>query len=158
VVRSCIPDIEEQAVAMRAAWPAFRIERVDARTAIWRGPLRPFLLSYDVQVLYRVPTVIERLDPLRQQPVVRVMSPPLRRRRDDPEGPLPHVCWNDSAHPALCLFDHETNEWTPFRLLAETTLPWALDWLACYEGWRATGTWTGGGRHADQSTTEGVGR
>ena len=133
---------------MRAAWPGFRIERVDARTAIWRGLLRPFLLSYDVQIFYRVPLVIERIDPLRQQPLVRVMSPLLRRRRDDVEGPLPHVYWDDLVHPALCLFDQETNEWTPCRLLAETTVPWAVDWLACYEGWRATGEWTGGGRHA----------
>jgi len=33
-------------------------------------------------------------------------------------------------------------------LIALTTVPWAADWLACYEGWLATGRWHGGGRHA----------
>ena len=131
------------------------MERIDERTARWTGPLKPFMCFYDVQILYRAPTVIERIDPLRQQPRVRVMSPPLRRRRGDAEGELPHVYWDNPDHPALCLFDHETGEWTPRSLLAETTIPWALDWLACYEGWRATGEWTGGGRHADQLIMEG---
>ncbi|MFY9294891.1 MAG: hypothetical protein WAP03_30040 [Methylorubrum rhodinum] len=131
------------------------MERVDARQAIWTGRLRPFLLSYEIRIAYRAPMVVERIDPLRQQPRVRVMSPPLRRRPGDPEGSLPHVYADDPTHPALCLFDHETSEWTPFHLLSNTTVPWALDWLGCYEGWRATGSWTGGGRHADSSPAEG---
>ena len=150
-----IPTIAEQAAAIRASWAGFRMERLDERTARWRGPLRPYLLSYDVQILYRAPTIIERIDPYRQQPLVRVMSPPLRPRHSDVEGPLPHVYWDNRDYPALCLFDHETGEWTPWRLLAETTIPWALDWLACYEGWRATGEWAGGGRHADQPAVPG---
>jgi len=150
-----IPDIAAQAAAIKTSWSGFRMERVNERTALWDGTLRPFLLSYQVRILYRVPTVIEQIDPFRQQPRVRVMSPPLRRRRHDAEGALPHVYWDDPNHPALCLFDHETGEWTPCRLLAETTIPWALDWLGCYEGWRATGEWTGGGRHADQTIAEG---
>jgi hypothetical protein len=51
------------------------------------------------------------------------------------------------GYPVLCLFDPSACEWTPCDLLAETTVPWTIDWLACYEGWRATGEWTGGGRH-----------
>ena len=31
--------------------------------------------------------------------------------------------------------------------VADTTIPWAIDWLACYEGWLATGEWAGGGVH-----------
>jgi hypothetical protein len=54
----------------------------------------------------------------------------------------------------LCLFDAEANEWTPFHMIAETTIPWTLDWLACYEGWRATGAWTGGGRHVPAERQE----
>lgn len=153
-----IPDIDRQAAAMRATWPDFGLQRIDARRAVWKGRLRPFLLSYEVTVGYRAPTIIERIDPLRQQPIVRVTSPALKRRDGDPEGALPHVYWDDPDHPALCLFDHETNEWTPFHLLAETTVPWALDWLGCYEGWRATGSWAGGGRHADSPPAEGTSR
>jgi hypothetical protein len=133
---------------MRASWPSLRAERVDPRTARWLEPLKPLLRTYEVQVTYRAPVIIELIDPLRQQPRVSVLSPMLKRRRRDAEGDLPHVYWDDPNCPALCLFDHETSEWTPIDLLADTTIPWTIDWLTCYEGWRATGEWAGGGRHA----------
>ena len=141
------PGISEQAEAMRRHWPASRMRRIDDRSAAWRGPVRPLMASYEISISYRVPYIIARIDPLRQQPKVRVISPELRCRDNDPEGRLPHVYGHPRFDPALCLFDFETSEWTPFDLLALTTLPWSLDWLACYEGWRATGEWTGGGRH-----------
>lgn len=135
---------------MRTAWPALKAKRIDDCSATWRGHLKPFLQSYDVVISYRAPYIIERLNPLLQQPRVRILSPQLKQRPGHPEGHLPHVYWDHPVCPALCLFDHETGEWTPFRLLAETTIPWTVDWLGCYEGWRATGEWTGGGRHATQ--------
>jgi hypothetical protein len=146
--------IDEQIAAVRQSWPTFRlIERTD-RTALWKGPLRPLFMTYEVQIFYRVPTVVEILDPLRHQPRVRVLNPQLKRRRNDPEGRLPHVYWDDDDLPALCLFDPDAGEWTPACLLSETTIPWAIDWLACYEGWRATGEWTGGGRHLTSPSQE----
>ena len=148
------PGIAEQDAAMRRHWPAFRIRRLDDRTAIWSGPLRPFMATYEVEVAYRVPLVVERLDPLRQQPRIRVVSPALRPRTGDPEGRLPHVYWSSEGEPSLCLFDFETTEWTPGEFLALTTLPWSVDWLGCYEGWRATGDWTGGGRHVEPARAE----
>lgn len=33
------------------------------------------------------------------------------------------------------------------KLLAETIVPWAIEWLFYYEGWLATGVWHGGGEH-----------
>ena len=133
---------------MRDVWPSLHSERFDSRTACWRGPLKPFLQTYEVKVFYRVPLIVERIDPLSQQPRVEILSPPLKQREKDVEGFLPHVYWDVLGRPSLCLFDYEAAEWTPFCLLANTIIPWAIDWLACYEGWRATGTWTGGGRHA----------
>lgn len=151
-----LPTIDEQIEAMRHAWPMLRATRVDGRTATWRGLLRPLLMSYDVGILYRVPLIIERLDPMRQQPEVRVLSPTLKRRARSSEGPLPHVYWDHDTTPMLCLFDAEAGQWSPAELLSETTVPWTLDWLACYEGWRATGEWTGGGRHAPPRDKQGT--
>jgi hypothetical protein len=143
-----IPNIDTQMAAVSEAWPTFEAERIDDRTANWHGRLKPLLQSYEVLITYRAPYIIERLDPLRQQPRVRILAPRLKHRPGHHEGDLPHVYWDDPISPALCLFDHETGEWTPFSLLADTTIPWTVDWLGCYEGWRATGEWTGGGRHA----------
>lgn len=113
----------------------------------WRGYVRPLLTTYEISILYRLPVVIERIDPLRQQPEVRVISPALKHRSGNSEGDLPHVYWDDPVYPMLCLFDPEAMQWSPQDLIAETTIRWAIDWLGCYEGWRATGRWSGGGRH-----------
>lgn len=147
--------IDEQIAAVRDGWPTFRVLARNDRSAVWQGVLKPFMLGYEVRIAYRVPYVVERIDPLRQQPEVRVVSPALKRRQGDSEGPLPHVYVDKAGDPILCLFDHETDEWTPLRLIAETTIPWALDWLGCYEGWRATGVWSGGGRHAEPAAAKG---
>lgn len=148
------PNIAEQAEAMRRHWPDFRMRPINDRSASWRGPLRPLMARYEVEISYRVPHIVERLDPLRQQPRVQVITPALRCRPGDPEGRLPHVYWSHDGEPSLCLFDIETAEWTPFDLIALTTVPWSLDWLGCYEGWRATGEWTGGGRHIQPMKSE----
>jgi len=144
---SRVPSIDEQISAIGRGWPTFKVHRIDDRTAAWRGTLRPLLMTFEITVFYRVPAVIEILNPMRHQPQVRVVSPPLRPRSHSAEGKLPHVYWDGANLPILCLFDPEAGEWSPSDLLAETTLPWSDDWLACYEGWRATGEWTGGGRH-----------
>jgi hypothetical protein len=157
-VVSVFPSIADQDRAIRASWPSFRLVERSERAATWLGTLKPFMLAYEVRVSYQVPLVIERIAPLRQQPEVRVISPVLRRRPGDGEGTLPHVYVDRAGDPVLCLFDHEIGEWTPFRLIAETTIPWALDWLGCYEGWRATGRWSGGGRHAEPPAAKEAGR
>jgi hypothetical protein len=142
-----IPTIDRQIEAMLAAWPSFKVVARADRTATWVGALRPGLMTYEVEITYRVPLIVELIDPLRQQPSVRVLSPRLKQRRGNPHGDLPHVYWDDPERPTLCLFDHENRQWSPLDLLADTTVPWTIDWLTCYEGWRATGEWTGGGRH-----------
>ncbi|MCW2282574.1 hypothetical protein M2323_000335 [Rhodoblastus acidophilus] len=92
--------------------------------------------------------MIERIDPMEQQPQVRVIRPLLKKMTSS-EGALPHVYWDDPDFPMLCLFDPDAGQWSPCELISKTTVLWTLDWLACYEGWRATGEWTGGGRHVD---------
>jgi hypothetical protein len=146
-----IPSIEKQIEAMSSAWPSFKVARRTNRAATWQGTLRPSLMTYEIEIAYQVPFIIELIDPLRQQPCVRVLRPRLKPRRGDPQGDLPHVYWDDPERPTLCLFDPDAPQWSPFDLLAATTVPWTIDWLACYEGWRATGEWTGGGRHSTQS-------
>jgi ParB/RepB/Spo0J family partition protein len=117
--------------------------------AAWRGPLRPLLQTYLVEIAYRAPAIIELLDVRVLQPRVRIVSPALRRRSGDPEGSLPHVYYSPSGDVTLCLLDPDAGEWSPFDSLAQTTVPWVIDWLAAYEGWRATGEWTASGRHVE---------
>ncbi len=134
---------------MAAAWPQLRLSRREGAQALWMGPLRPLLQTYHVEIRYRAPLVIELLDGRRLQPRVRILSPALRPRAGDAEGRLPHVYYTGDGplDVILCMFDPDSDEWSPTESIAETTVPWAIDWLTAYEGWRATGKWTGGGRH-----------
>jgi hypothetical protein len=148
------PDIDDQTAALRERFSSFKLVRRNGAAAEWRGTLQPLMQSYDVSITYRVPLVVERLDLHAMQPLVRVLNPPLRGREGDREGYLPHVYITTDGDVILCLFDPETDEWTPAELLADTTIPYTIDWLACYEGWRATGRWTGGGRHPQKLLKE----
>ena len=144
--------IAEQIASMAETWPAFKLVGRQGATARWLGKVRPLLQTFTIRLDYRAPLAVENLDMRQMQPQVRVIDPPLRPRRNDPEGQLPHVYYvgGDPLDVILCMFDPEAREWSPTMSLAGTTVPWAIDWLVSYEGWRATGKWTGSGRHVEQ--------
>ena len=152
--------IDEQVKAMEAAWPRFRVIDRDGATAVWEGELHALFRRFTVCVLYRAPYAVELLKSGRLQPTVFIVDPPLRPRGGDPMGQLPHVYYfgPGKLDVFLCMFDPEADEWSPTMSLAETTVPWTVDWLASYEGWRATGEWTGGGRHVERPMNSGVPR
>ncbi len=78
-------------------------------------------------------------------PFVMVTQPLLRHRDECPEEPIPHLYFNRSCpeKPFLCLYDPGASEWHSGVAIAASIVPWTIDWLACYEGWLATGQWTG---------------
>jgi len=84
-------------------------------------------------------------------PRVTVEAPLLRGRPESPGEPIPHHYPNRlcSEQPVLCLHDPLKFEWLPVYAIADTIVPWTIEWLACYEVWLALGTWTGGGRHPE---------
>lgn len=136
--------INDQLATMKAVWPRFRPHNVNraGQTARWIGRVRPQYGWHTVEIRYEVGSM----------PEVRVIDPPLRRLPGNVEGQLPHV-YPPLDDPTLCLFDPRTDEWSPSLHIAETIVPWALDWLACYEHWLMTGIWTGGGSHAGDPQT-----
>lgn len=141
--------IDRQIEAMAKIWPAFRVVGRQGAWAAWRGPVRPLLQTFFVEIQYRAPLVVERINLRVLQPRVRVLAPALRPRRGNAEGMLPHVYYGSDGDVSLCMLDPDAGEWSPSDLLAETTVPWITDWLAAYEGWRATGVWTASGRHVE---------
>jgi hypothetical protein len=137
--------IDEQVAAMKGTWPQFAARRVDrrAQSARWVGSVRPQYACYSLEIRYELGSF----------PEVRVLSPELIRMPGNVEGQLPHV-YPPAEDPTLCLFDPRELEWSPAMTIAGTTLPWSLDWLACYELWLMTGRRTGGGRHARSESAE----
>jgi hypothetical protein len=146
--------IDTQIADMVAVWPELKLVGREGTSAVWRGPLRPLLQTFHVEIAYRAPIVIERLDVRLLQPRVRILSPQLRRRPGDPEGSLPHVYYSPDGDLTLCMLDPEGDDWSPSDSLAQTTIPWTIDWLAAYEGWRATGQWTASGRHVEATSAD----
>lgn len=136
-----ILSIGEQVAAMKVAWPQFAARRINrrAQSGRWVGAVRPQFASFTLEIRYVVGSF----------PEVRVVSPALVRLPGNSEGQLPHV-YPPAEDPTLCLFDPREMEWTAAMTIASTTVPWALDWLACYELWLMTGRWSGGGRHGGQ--------
>ena len=143
--------IDTQIEAMARLWPTFKLVRREGAAALWQGAVRPLLQTYQVGVFYRAPLMVERYSVRIVQPRVEILSPALRPRRGDAEGMLPHVYYGPDGEVTLCMLDPDSSEWSPADLLAETTVPWITDWLAAYEGWRATGEWTGTGRHVERA-------
>jgi hypothetical protein len=146
-----VKTIQQQVRAMQRHWPAFGLGEATLDKVVWFGPLAGLERMYRLMIEYGLPTRAAAHQMFRRLPLVRVLSPPLQLRFDAPEeAPLPHVYFSESdlTLSPLCLFDVEADEWSHDDLIAATTVPWAADWLACYEGWLATGRWHGGGRHA----------
>ncbi len=122
----------------------FKILRRTRWLGIWQGPLRPLCQTYTVQI-----SLQREKNYKKTTPRVTVINPLLHRRTENPSDTIPHH-YPNRVHPQLpilCLYDPDTREWHPGLAIAKTIVPWTIDWLACYEGWLATGEWTGGGRH-----------
>ncbi|WP_219821625.1 hypothetical protein [Sneathiella aquimaris] len=132
-----------QIASMTRMWPGLK-RRGQRRGRIkWVGTVRPQFQTYRIEISHLVP----------KPPQVRVLSPELTRLPDNEEGQLPHV-YPPADDPTLCLYDPANDEWDHSMLISETIVPWALDWLACYELWLMTGRWTGGGRHQEVGHNE----
>lgn len=133
--------VREQDIRMTKRWKTLRAVEYDPRREriVWRGSLHPRFNEYLVEIEYSMDMVVEG-------PRVRVKSPELIRQPGNPEGSLPHVYQRDTD-PFLCLFDPRKVEWTGWMPVADTTVPWTINWLTCYEDWLLTGEWHGGGRH-----------
>jgi hypothetical protein len=132
--------IRQQVVAMQRHWPGFELGEETGDKAVWFGPLAGLERTYRIMIEYGLP-IRAAAEMCCRFPLVRVLSPALQLQFDAAEeAPLPHVYFSqyDPTLSPLCLFDVEANEWNHDDLLALTTVPWAADWLACYEGWLAT--------------------
>lgn len=133
----------QQVQRVRHMYPnTFDVVRHTHDYVMWEGVVCPYAQEYRVQIVLditRVPSWIE----------VTVIEPMLRQRGSKPTDSIPHIYPNKTRPrlPFLCLFDPDAGEWGYHRSVACTIIPWTIDWLGCYEGWLATGEWTGGGRH-----------
>jgi hypothetical protein len=141
--------MDQQIARMRALYPGFALRFHGGWHVNWEGLLRPLAKTYRVRVSYFSKPKLDNMDLVPWFPQVWLIDPSLERRARHPEEPIPHLyapVLGDCTKSGLCLFDPDQNEWSRDMAIAETTLPWTIDWLVSYEGWHATGEWKGGGR------------
>jgi hypothetical protein len=141
----------EQVARMRELAP-FMLE---ARTGLdwfasWSGPMRPLQKTYRISINFAARWMFGDLEiAYPYTTVVRLVEPVLQVCHPETGTRVPHI-YGDASAPArsrLCFYDPVAGDWSRSDFIAETIVPWACDWLICYEGWLATGEWTGGGRH-----------
>ena len=104
---------------------------------VWDMRLRPspFGRLYDVRIRYRNG----------DSPDVFVPVPDLNALAQGRY--LPHVY---SANPVrLCLYDPQSDQWSPSAPIADTIVPWIYLWLYYFEEWLVSDEWKGGGRHPE---------
>ncbi len=120
-----------QKSALQRAFPESN-GRVRRNRLYWSAVLQPTGISefYDIELTYS----------LEMPPKVFVQAPKLQTRDNEK---IPH------RYPdcSLCLYLPRNGEWNSSMYVAETTVPWACEWLFHYELWLATGEWLGGGVH-----------
>ncbi|TDR45690.1 hypothetical protein DFR29_104118 [Tahibacter aquaticus] len=141
--------MENQIRRMLQLYPGFEIRLNGGWHVVWEGSLKPFAKTYRVQIALTLKDWIDDMPVRSLYPQVWLMNPTLEIVSEQaPDVLVPHIYLNtsDARRSTLCLFDPAQREWTRSMAIAETTIPWTIDWLASYEGWLATGEWTGGGR------------
>lgn len=140
---------DQQIARMTEEYPGFVVLHSTPWIILWRGTLTPYARDYELQLLYSA--ISMRLANVKAKTVhVEVVNPFLSRGSGHPEIPIPHIYqnWLRPERPRVCL--HTESEWTPAMYIADTIVPWTVEWLAAYEGWRATGTWFAGGHGTER--------
>ena len=136
--------IDDHVVRMAELHPQFEVKIATDWLVVFEGWLSPFRAQkYKVRITMCMFHDIEAGEIQGHAPRVEVIEPSVR--------PAPHLYKNEinPDYALLCLYDPAQRQWTYSDLIAETTVPWAVRWLASYEGWLATKEWTGGGRDHD---------
>lgn len=140
--------IAEQVGHMERLWPDFELLHRSSWWCAWEGIVTPLQRTYRLRVGYTLPALRDGVlfGFSVPNPSVVVEAPLLEHRGEEF---IPHIFPNPFSpdRPRLCLAFHPEGEWLSSMPIAETTIPWACQWLDCYEGWRATGEWRGGGLH-----------
>jgi hypothetical protein len=140
--------IDTQCNHIADRYPSFCTIHSTPWGAVWQGKLRPLGQTYEIQMHYC--SFDFSLAAIKAKAVhVEVISPRLQPRLGQA---IPHIFANSvyPSRPRLCL--HMPHEWDGSEIIADTIIPWTIEWLVAYEGWQATGRWFAGGHGTERST------
>lgn len=133
-------NIAEQLIYLNSKYEGLTGSGIYANKLIWLQKVKPSPSSkiYTLKIEYdmSVPKVY-----LNNQGILK-----------STEDTIPHNYYTDYKSDKnqivqLCLFYPKKNEWKKYMYIADTIIPWAIEWIYYYEIWRITGEWYGGGVH-----------
>jgi hypothetical protein len=135
--KSRVPSLAVQLFSLNQAYSSTK-GNLSRGTLYWKVSLQPTPLSanYDVEITYR----------LHGSPSVWVSGENLLKL-DAPGFPHKYSVDKEKCRVNICLY--LPGEFDKAYLLADTIVPWTIEWLYFYEMWLATGDWLGGGKHPD---------
>jgi hypothetical protein len=122
---------------MAVRWPNFDHEVDQNGYVEFIGAVRPFQKEYEIGIWWKVGSEFK--------PWVYLINPRLTPRVGQSYEQIPHLLYYEKnpEMSGLCLFDPDGDEWSNKLLIANTTLPWAVEWLQFYEFWHFDGIWRG---------------
>lgn len=133
-----LPSLARRHAELQAlAWPGSKLTLIGGRELRFDFSVAPTPLSRVYRCLLKL-TVARHPDLLVLDPDPRALAG---------VRPVPHIYPHEGPGTKLCLWLPRAREWSAHMKLSETYLPWAAQWLDCFEEWLATGEWTGGGEH-----------
>ena len=119
--------IGHQVAQMQEDFARFKYSRRN-NLPTWHGPLQPT----EASPVYTVKIVYQFAGRHSKSPKVWVKSPEIR-----PDAPHRY---DDGS---LCLYFPPERNWTPYKFISETVVPWTALWLVFYEIWLDTDHWYG---------------
>jgi len=119
---------------------------------VWHGKIIGFEKAYEISIHWARWSPWEGFDLATHPPRVYVLNPPLVEWATG--EPVPHLYKPAGKKPFLCLYDPKEDPWNGDKLVAETIIPWASQWLRSYEIWQVTGVWPAPGRHPESGECE----
>jgi len=111
-----------QQACIQERFPQFNYSRINNS---WTGKLKPTATSpeYLVKIVYKPCNI----------PQVYVLKPKIH-----PDAP--HIY---KENDSLCLYYPPDDSWNGQKLIGNTIIPWAAEWLYFYEIWLIAGQWYG---------------
>jgi hypothetical protein len=136
---------DEQIKRVAARYPSLNVVTNWTWLVIWEGSLRSFQREYRVRIFWHRWWPDNPFDVGHDKPKVLVLDPPLQPRDDQP---LDHV-YRRTQPVWICPFDPKAKDWDSSQAIADTIIPFAVQWLCSYELWRVSGEWPAPGRHVE---------
>lgn len=127
--------LAQQQAAIMGAFPESKAI-IKKSILVWNGKLKPTPLSKEYKVTIKYNGI--------STPEAWVFGDELAQLEAH-DFPHKYQINIEEKRVKMCLFMPRSNEWNTSKLISDTIVPWAIEWLYYYEIWLVTGEWCGGG-------------